>query len=181
MQDIWDTAKRIRVSINKAKGQKRRLETTSLFKAPSIFSVQTISHLNIYITFSNASNQVSYTLLSSFVWQTMLKESTMFSHKFQTNRSTCNRKISQFNYLPNIHDMKSRYVFNLTHRDLRKLVNPSSQYLNGAKSSTQMSLKSCVLSLGTYHVRQTARRVRYSWLYIHTTNWLEELIHVQYY
>jgi len=58
MQDIWDRAKRIRVSMNKAKGQKRRLETTSPFRATSIFSVQTILHLNTYITFSNASNQV---------------------------------------------------------------------------------------------------------------------------
>ena len=76
-------------------------------------------------------------------------ESTTYSHKFQTNQSICNEKISQSNYLPNIHDMKSGNVFNLTHRNLRKLVNSSSQYLNGAHSSMQLSFKSCVLAQGT--------------------------------
>jgi hypothetical protein len=49
-RDIWDTAKRTGVSINKDKGQKRQQETTSLFKAISVLSIMTFLHLNIYVT-----------------------------------------------------------------------------------------------------------------------------------
>jgi len=64
MRDIWDTAKRIWVGMNKAK---KKAGDNQPLKSNQILSVQPILHLNTYITFHNASHQVSCALLSSFV------------------------------------------------------------------------------------------------------------------